>query len=144
MATHSNIHSKPLFPGEGNGSSFQYLCLENPKHRGAWWATAHRVTRSRTWHSTHVRSTWAGDASRMTQKVKDPAVKQLTFCFIMLLNISYNASQNVLTFGKGTVKTPRADSKSAAVLPFGFYWWSQRHFQRFNTRSWKIMGKVEN
>ena len=24
-------------PGIGNGSLFQYSCLENPKDRGAWW-----------------------------------------------------------------------------------------------------------
>ena len=26
----------------------QYLCLENPIDRGAWWATAHRVPKGRT------------------------------------------------------------------------------------------------
>ena len=34
-------------PGGGNGNSFQYSCLDNP--RGAWWATVHRVTQSQTW-----------------------------------------------------------------------------------------------
>ena len=28
--------------------SLQYSCLENPMDRGAWWATAHGVTRRRT------------------------------------------------------------------------------------------------
>ena len=32
-------------PGGGHGSPFQYSCLENPMHRGAWWATVHRVTK---------------------------------------------------------------------------------------------------
>ena len=35
-------------PGEGNGSPLQYSCLENPKDRGAWWATFHGVTQSQT------------------------------------------------------------------------------------------------
>ena len=35
-------------PGEGNGNSFQYSCLENPLDGGAWWATVHGVTKSRT------------------------------------------------------------------------------------------------
>ena len=26
-------------PGGGNGYPLQYSCLENPMHRGAWWAT---------------------------------------------------------------------------------------------------------
>ena len=35
-------------PGEGNGNPLQYSCLENPMDRGAWWATVHRGTKSRT------------------------------------------------------------------------------------------------
>ena len=35
-------------PGEGNGNSLQYSCLGNPMDRGAWWATVHRVAKSRT------------------------------------------------------------------------------------------------
>ena len=33
--------------GEGNGNPLQYSCLENPMEGGAWWATAHRVAKSR-------------------------------------------------------------------------------------------------
>ena len=35
-------------PGEGNGNSRQYSCLEKCMDRGAWWATVHRVTKSLT------------------------------------------------------------------------------------------------
>ena len=31
-------------PGEGKGNLLQYSCLENPRDRGAWWATVHGVT----------------------------------------------------------------------------------------------------
>ena len=34
--------------GEGSGTPFQYSCLENPMDGGAWWATVHGVTKSRT------------------------------------------------------------------------------------------------
>ena len=34
--------------GEGNGNPLQNSCLENPTDRGAWWATVHGVTKSRT------------------------------------------------------------------------------------------------
>ena len=34
--------------GEGNGYSLKYSCLENPMDRGAWWATIHGVSKSRT------------------------------------------------------------------------------------------------
>ena len=36
------------FPGEGHVNSLRYSCLENPMHRGAWWATVHEVTKSCT------------------------------------------------------------------------------------------------
>ena len=32
-------------PGEGHGNPFQYSCLENPMHRGAWQATVYEVTK---------------------------------------------------------------------------------------------------
>ena len=34
--------------GEGNGTPFQYSCLENPMDGGAWWAAVHGVARSWT------------------------------------------------------------------------------------------------
>ena len=35
-------------PEVGHGNPLQYSCLENPMDRGAWQATVHRVTQSRT------------------------------------------------------------------------------------------------
>ena len=35
-------------PGEGNGNPLQYSYLGNPKDKGAWQATVHRVTKSQT------------------------------------------------------------------------------------------------
>ena len=35
-------------PGEGNGYSLQYSCLENSMDRGAWQATVHGVARGQT------------------------------------------------------------------------------------------------
>ena len=34
--------------GRGHGIPLQYASLENPKDRGAWWVTVHRVTKSQT------------------------------------------------------------------------------------------------
>ena len=33
------IPGSGIYPREGNGYLVQYSCLENPKKRGAWWAT---------------------------------------------------------------------------------------------------------
>ena len=35
-------------PGEGNGTPFQYSCLENPMDREAWPAIVHSVAKSQT------------------------------------------------------------------------------------------------
>ena len=44
--TESSIPGSGRSPGEGNGNSLQYSCLENPMDRGVWQATVHRVTES--------------------------------------------------------------------------------------------------
>ena len=38
----------------GNGNPLHYSCLENSVGRGAWCATVHRVTQSRTHLSVHT------------------------------------------------------------------------------------------
>ena len=35
-------------PGEGNGNTLEYSCLDNLTNSGAWWATVHGVTKSQT------------------------------------------------------------------------------------------------
>ena len=40
--------AKECWSGEGNGHPLQCSCLENSLDRGAWWATVHRVAKSRT------------------------------------------------------------------------------------------------
>ena len=42
----SSIPGLGRFPGEGNGYSLQFSCLENPMDRGTLWGTVHVVTRS--------------------------------------------------------------------------------------------------
>ena len=49
-----DIRNMGLIPGlgrslrGGHGNPLQYSCLENPMDRGFWWATVHRVAKSRT------------------------------------------------------------------------------------------------
>ena len=42
------IPGSERFPRGRHGNPVQYSCLENPMDRGAWWATVHTVTKSRT------------------------------------------------------------------------------------------------
>ena len=43
-----SIIGRGISPGGGRGNPLQYSCLENPKDRAAWLATAHGVTKSWT------------------------------------------------------------------------------------------------
>ena len=43
-----SISGLGISPGEGNGYSLQYSCLENSRDRGTWWATVHGITKSWT------------------------------------------------------------------------------------------------
>ena len=48
-------------PGGGHGNPLQYCCPENPKDRGAWWATDQSVTESDTTEATsyaHAQVMW--------------------------------------------------------------------------------------
>ena len=53
-ANAGDLRDAGLIPGqedpleEGMANPLQYSCLENPMERGAWWATIHGVTKSRT------------------------------------------------------------------------------------------------
>ena len=50
----SSVPASGRSPREGNGNSLQYSCLENPTDWGAWWATVHGITKTRTRLSTHT------------------------------------------------------------------------------------------
>ena len=68
MTERLHFHFSLSCIGEGNGNPLQYSCLENPRDRGARWATVHWVTKSQTRLkrlSTHImqgkgRSGWCG------------------------------------------------------------------------------------
>ena len=53
-ANAGDIRVMGLIPGSGRSpggvhdNPLQYFCLENPMDRGAWWATVHKVAKSRT------------------------------------------------------------------------------------------------
>ena len=60
-------------PGGGHGNPFQYSCLQNPMDRGAWRATACRVTKSWTqlkWLSTHTQLSSKGKIDLRTNSAR--------------------------------------------------------------------------
>ena len=44
----SSVPGPERSPGEGNGNSLQYSCLENPMDGGAWWAIVKGIVKSQT------------------------------------------------------------------------------------------------
>ena len=40
-------------PGEANGYTLQYSCLENPMDKEVWWVTVHSVSKTQTQLSTY-------------------------------------------------------------------------------------------
>ena len=58
LASAGDARDVDSIPGLGNGNSLQYSCLQNPMNRGAWWATVHRDTKSRTQTRHAAALTW--------------------------------------------------------------------------------------
>ena len=63
-------------PGGGNGYPLQYPCLENPTDRQNWWATVHRVTKSRTQLSSsacmNAKCSWEMTIKSIWEKETNP------------------------------------------------------------------------
>ena len=77
-------------PGEGNGSRLQCSCLENPMDRGAWWATVHRLAKSRTQlsdsHSQTVRRAFPWALGGQGDGKGGDGPRQLIFCLFGFLS----------------------------------------------------------
>ena len=48
MTERLHFHFSLSCIGAGNGNPFQCCCLENPRERGAWWASVYGVAQSQT------------------------------------------------------------------------------------------------
>jgi len=48
----SSVPGSARSPGGGHGHPLQYIFMENPMDRGAWWAAVHRVSGSDTTEAT--------------------------------------------------------------------------------------------
>ena len=89
-------------PGEGNGNPLQYSCLDNPVDKGAWGATVHEVTKTRTssWGSQRVlsdqHSSYEEDSNgvktatiltHILQKNKSNLSETRAICLLIFLNL---------------------------------------------------------
>ena len=69
-------------PGEGNGNSLQYSCLENSMDREAWYTVVHGVAKSWTQLSTHPQRCKAGFCSLGFFFLKEQESLFNTCCFV--------------------------------------------------------------
>ena len=58
-------------PGEGNGNSLQYSCLESSTDRRAWQATVQGVTKSQTQPNMHTHTVLVRGRTELLQQ-RDP------------------------------------------------------------------------
>ena len=91
-------------PGEGNGIPLQYSCLENPKNRGAWWATVHGVAKSRTRLSDFTFT------FKLLSLLK--ALLLLFFIYIVVLGSQKKNERNIQSFH---VPLPRLACTASAI-----------------------------
>ena len=77
--------------GEGNGKPLQYSCLENPRDRGAWWATVYGVAQSWTQlmqlssSSRDRNASWENWVQEVHVRMK-PWTLAMASCFCSALN----------------------------------------------------------
>ena len=75
--------------GEGNGKPLQYSWLENPMDRGAWWAIAHGVAKSRTQLSDFTFTSTQFKAASSVKPFLFPSVGfVVTFCMYLQHSVS--------------------------------------------------------
>ena len=48
VQTTTELYSSHMLAREGNGTPFQYSCLENPMNEGAWWAAIYVAAQHQT------------------------------------------------------------------------------------------------
>ena len=67
-------------PGEGNGNSLQYYCLENSMDGEAWWPTVHGVSKSQKRRS---------DFTHFTMSLCVSLCLCICFCFVEIIPIKH-------------------------------------------------------
>ena len=70
-------------PGEENCNPLLYSCLENPKDRGAWWATVHGVAKRYNWATSLSLSDSVLKSKDTTLLTKVCIVKAMVFPVVM-------------------------------------------------------------
>ena len=80
---------------EGNGNPLQCSCLENPMHRGAWWAVVYGVSQTWTWLKRLSSSSTYGCESWTIKKAEHRRIDAFElWCWIRLLRVPWTARRS--------------------------------------------------
>ena len=92
-------------PGERNGNSLQYSCLENFMKRGAWRTIVHGVAKSRTCLTAHTHVNSTGDSAQCSAMIYmgKESKKRVDICVYIHIYMIHFGVQQKLTHYKSTV-----------------------------------------
>ena len=93
----------------GNGNPLQYSCLENSMYRGAWRATVHGLTKSRTLLSAWVRAHTYTHTHTHTQKHKK--YKKMSWLALVSSSLIYCPAVILTVFPSFTFKSILVNEK---------------------------------
>ena len=92
-------------PGKGNGNPLQYSCLENSLNRGAWWATIHGVTKSRTWLSTKAHAHRARSWLIHLEFRKCYTVRSITVSHLLWIRYGFKKNSHLILETRSIVRS---------------------------------------
>ena len=97
MTERLHFHFSLARIGEGNGNPLQCSCLENPRDRGAWWASVYGVAQSRT------RLKWLSSSSSSIELMNEwmLSAKQGNCIFLFFMGTKKSNRECSLTLWKG-------------------------------------------
>ena len=107
-----SIRGSGRSPGEGNGNSLSYSCLENSIDRGAWQTTVHGIVKSQTWLSDWAQTAQCNMYTNVghTEGAQWMLLFWLSYCYLyvqsawsssFLAGEIYNSHWEGLMLGKG-------------------------------------------
>ena len=130
-------------PGEGNGNPLQYSCLENPMHRGAWWAVVYGVSQTWTWLKRLTSSSRYGCESWTIKKAERRRIDAFElWCWRRLLRVPWMARRSNQSIPK---EISPGCSLEGLMLKlklqiFGHLMWRTDSFEK-TLMLWKIEGE---
>ena len=120
--------------GEGNGIPLQCSCLENPRDRGAWWASVYGVAQSRT------RLKWLSSSSSSQGNDSASAIRDVYHLWRHRVS-SVKSCFSSETWGSQIIMTPSVFGKAMYyILSIAWRRWTQ--LTLLDSTPWRTLRRV--